>query len=81
MESMIDSLIAVDGSMEEYWDKVVTRGFSHQEEVGLNETLTPFVGGFSQEDGVAIDALRYAPQVWIPVSMILYSCWAILSLM
>jgi hypothetical protein len=45
-KSMIDSLITVDGSMEEYQDKVVTKGFSQQEGVDLDETLTPVV----QED-------------------------------
>lgn len=29
MESMIDSLIAIEGSMEEYRYKVVTKIFSH----------------------------------------------------
>jgi hypothetical protein len=61
MESVIDSLIAANGSMEEYQDKVVTEGFSQQEVVDLDETLTPVVGGFSQEEGVSLDGLMHAP--------------------
>jgi hypothetical protein len=60
---VIDSLIAVDGSMEEYQDKVVTEGFSQQEVADLDETLTPVVGGFSQEEGVSLDGLMHAPPV------------------
>lgn len=41
---------------EEYRDKVVTEGFTQQEVVDLNETLPPMVGGFSQEEGVSLDA-------------------------
>jgi hypothetical protein len=44
LESVIDSLIAVDGSMEEYKEKVVTEGFSQQEVADLDETLAPVVG-------------------------------------
>jgi len=54
-ETVIDSLIAADGSIEEYQDKVVIEEFSQQEVADLDETHTPIVGGFSQEEGVSLD--------------------------
>jgi hypothetical protein len=65
MESMIDSLIAADGSTEKYQDKVITEGFSQQEVVDLDETLTPKIRGFSQEERVALDGLMHAPPLLV----------------
>jgi hypothetical protein len=39
VESVIDSKLAVDGSIEEYKDRVV--GFSQERGVDLDETLAP----------------------------------------
>jgi hypothetical protein len=50
MESMIDSKLAVDGSIEEYKDRVV--GFSQKEGVDLDEILALVTRGFSWKEGV-----------------------------
>jgi hypothetical protein len=49
VESIIDSKLAVDGIIEEYWDRVVE--FSHKG-VDLDEILAPIARGFSWKEGV-----------------------------
>jgi hypothetical protein len=44
---VIDSLITTNGSMEEYQDKVVPKGFYQKDGANLDETLAPIVKGFS----------------------------------
>jgi hypothetical protein len=43
-------LVPVDGSIEEYQDKVV--GFSQKERIDLDDILAPITRGFSQKEGV-----------------------------
>ena len=52
MESMIDSMHAVDGNIEEFQDMFVPRGFFQKAEVDLGENLTPVTRGFFQKEGV-----------------------------
>ena len=66
VELVTDSLITVDGSMEACQDKVVIEGFSQQEGVNLDETLTLVVIGFFKEEGVDLNGLMHAPPLKYP---------------
>lgn len=52
VESMIDFMIAINGRIEVYLDKVVI--FSTKNEVNLDETLTLVTIGFCRKQGVGI---------------------------
>jgi hypothetical protein len=43
--------------------KVLAKGFSQQKVVDLDETLTPVVEGFSQEERISLNGLMHAPLI------------------